>query len=68
VISLAVASFIGAIRSSSDRSLSILREARDSGRVMDEHEEVEIAAAVRERRFVLLADLCNERHRAMVLS
>ena len=51
----------------SDRlAASSLLEPRNPRRLPDKHEEVEVAAAIGERGFVLLAELGDERHRAMI--
>src|SRR5271157_2733519 len=42
-------------------------QARDTRGFPREHEEIKISATIHERRFVLLADLCDQRHRTMVL-
>ena len=48
------------------RSVSSLLKPGNPRRLADKHEEVAIAATVGERRLVLLADLGDQRHGAMV--
>ena len=45
----------------------MVSQARDARGFPGEHEEIKISATIHERRFVLLADLCDQRHRTMVL-
>jgi hypothetical protein len=40
---------------------------RDTRGFPGEHEEIKISASIYERRFVLPADLCDQRHRTMVV-
>ena len=49
------------------RSVSRLLKLGNPSRRADEHEEVEIATTVDERRLGLLADLGGQRHGAMVV-